>query len=145
MCFMEQLNMKWIPKMYSVYPWHSRSHLPSSSWTCLSHTLIPLNSNRLAYNRTPQTPHMKYYTWKWDGTYMHILGGKAPPVPWLLSCTWAAACPPHPVLPLVFHSWVRPRGGHSLMKFKTMCVQILLPLCYMLRIIQKFIKFFVQL
>jgi hypothetical protein len=37
------------------------------------------------------------------------------------------------------------RGGHSLMKFKTMCVQILLPLCYMLRIIQNFIKSFVQL
>jgi hypothetical protein len=40
---------------------------------------------------------------------------------------------------------VSARGGHSLIKFKTMCIQILLPLCYMLRIIQNFIKFFVQL
>jgi hypothetical protein len=38
---------------------------------------------------------------------------------------------------------VSARGGHSLIKFKTMCIQILLPLCYMLRIIQNFIKFFV--
>jgi hypothetical protein len=36
-------------------------------------------------------------------------------------------------------------GGHSLMKFKTKCVQTLLPLCYMLRIIQNFIIFFVKL
>jgi hypothetical protein len=31
------------------------------------------------------------------------------------------------------------------MKFKTMCVQTLLPLYYMLRIIQNFIIFFVEL
>jgi hypothetical protein len=40
---------------------------------------------------------------------------------------------------------IRSRGGHSLMIFKTMCVQTLLPLCYMLRIIQNFIIFFVKL
>jgi hypothetical protein len=33
------------------------------------------------------------------------------------------------------------RGGHSLMKFKTMCVRTLLPLCYMLKINQNFIIF----
>jgi hypothetical protein len=37
---------------------------------------------------------------------------------------------------------IYPQGGHSLMKFKIMCVQTLLPLCYMLRIIQNFIYFF---
>jgi hypothetical protein len=37
------------------------------------------------------------------------------------------------------------RGGHSLIKFKTTCVQTLLPLCYMLRIIQNFINYFVEL
>jgi hypothetical protein len=36
-------------------------------------------------------------------------------------------------------------GGHSLMKFKTMCVQTLLSLCYMLRIIQNFMNLFLDL
>jgi hypothetical protein len=43
---------------------------------------------------------------------------------------------------LFFLNLYKAPGGHSLMKFKITCVQTLLPLCYMLRIIQNFINFF---
>ena len=44
-----------------------------------------------------------------------------------------------------FPQLLRAWGGHFLMKFKTTRVQTLLPLCYMLKIIQNFITFFVEL